>query len=117
MIDLLLIALMIVFVTDLTGFPRSMLEVLWRYAYKNVPMPYDLTWEKIHPLLKVFECSTCQVWWVTLIVTICCGWWSVPMMAYGMLLSYLVPVFRDVLTVVRDFFIQLISVVATYFGL
>ena len=117
MIELLLIALMIVYVTDLTGFPQSMLEVLWHYAYKDKPMPYDLTWTRIHPLLKICECSTCQTWWVTLIVTICCGWWSVPMMAYCAFLSYMAPVFKDVLLVARDFVTEMINTIATYFGL
>ena len=117
MIELFFIALMIVFITDLSGFPQSLLEVLWRYAYKTRPMPDDLTWTSIHPLLKIMECSTCQTWWVTLIVTICCGWWSVPMMAYCLLLAYLAPVFKDILILVRDFLTEALNAIATYFGL
>ena len=115
--ELFLIALMIVYVTDISGFPQSMLGVLWRYAYRNRPIPYDLSWSRIHPLFKICECSQCQTWWITLIVTIACGWWSVPMMAYCMLLSFLTPVFKDALVVIRDLMGQLIEVVAAYFGL
>ena len=108
---------MIVFVTDIAGFPQSMLELVWRYAYKSRPFPEDLTWQAIHPLLKICECSLCQTWWVTLIVTICCGWWSVGMMAYCAFLAFLTPVFRDALVLLRDFIGEMISTIATYFGL
>ena len=117
MIDLFLIALMIVYFTDVSGFPTEMLKVIWNYAYKDKPMPYDLTWSKIHPLLKVVECSLCQVWWVTLIVTICCGWWSVGMMAYCALLSFLTPIFKDLLLVARDFLVEMINAIVDYFCL
>lgn len=112
-----LIALMIVYFTDISGFPGEMLKVLWHYAYQDKPMPYDLTWSKLHPLLKVVECSLCQVWWVTLIVTICCGWWSVPMMAYCALLSFLTPIFKDLLIIIRDFVYRMFDAFTTYFGL
>ncbi len=114
---LLLIALMVVFVYDITGFPQAMLRVLWRYAYKTKPFPDDLSWEDLHPLLKICECSLCATWWITLIVSICCGWWSLPIMAYCMFLSFLTPVFRDAMLLFRDFLIQVINGIATYFGL
>ena len=114
---LFLIALMVVYVYDVTGFPQAMLRVLWRYAYKTKPFPDNLSWEDIHPLLKIFECSLCATWWITLIVSICCGWWSLPIMAYCMLLSYLTPIFKDVMFLVRDFVARMIDAIATYFCL
>lgn len=114
---LFLIALMIVFVTDIAQFPQSLLEIVWHYAYKSRPMPYDLTWSRIHPLLKIMECSLCQTWWVTLIVSICCGWWSLPIMAYCMFLAYITPILKDALYLARDFVSAMIETIATYFGL
>lgn len=116
-LELFLIALMIVYVTDITGFPGEMLRVVWRYAYKSKPFPEDLSWSDIHPLLKVCECSRCQTWWVTFIVTICCGCLSIPMAAYCMLLSFLTPVFKDLLVLSLDFIARMFEVVADYFGL
>lgn len=119
MIDvyLLLIALMVVYVYDMTDFSQSMLRILWRYAYKNKPFPEDLRWTDIHPLLKPLECSMCACWWITLIVSICCGWWSLPIMAYCMFLSYLTPVLNNILEFIRDFIIKAINALADYFDL
>lgn len=114
---LFLIALMIVYVTDITGFPQEMLRVLWRYAYKTRPFPEGIDWSDLHPLLKVFECSRCQTWWVTFLVSLCCGWLSVPITAYCMFLSFMTPVFKDLLVLVQDFLLRMIETVATYFGL
>lgn len=116
-LELFLIALMIVFATDIAQFPQSLLEIVWRYAYKSRPFPEDLTWTSIHPALKIMECSLCQTWWVTLIVIICCGCWSVPMMAYCMFLAYLTPILKDFLWVARDFLGEMIATIANYFGL
>lgn len=114
---LLLIALMVVFVTDITDFPRSMLGVLWHYAYPKRPMPDNLTWEGIHPLLKICECSTCQTWWITLITSICCGWWSLPIMAYCAFLAFMVPVWLNGMLLVRDFLLRMIEAIAAFFCL
>ena len=114
---LFLIALMVVYVYDITGFPQEMLKVVWRYAYKTRPFPDDLQWKDIHPLLKICECSLCATWWITLIVSIACGWWSLPIMAYCMFLSFMTPVFKDVMVLVRDFIIEMVNTIATYFGL
>ena len=114
---LFLIALMIVYVTDVTGFPQEMLRVVWRYAYKKKPFPDDLDWKDIHPLLKICECSRCQTWWVTFLVSLCCGWLSVPIVAYCMFLSYMTPVFKDLLYLVQDFIARMLDAIADYFGL
>ena len=116
-LNLLLICLMIVYVTDITGFPQEMLKVVWRYAFKNKPFPEYLTWQDIHPLLKIFECSRCQTWWVTFIVSLCCGWLSVPIAAYCMFLSLMTPVFKDILILVVDFVTRMVNTIADYFGL
>lgn len=116
-LELFLIALMIVFVTDIAGFPQTLLELVWRYAFKKRPFPELISWTEIHPLLKIMECSLCQTWWVTLIVLIACGEWTLPMMAYCMFLAYLTPVLKDLLILVRDFLAEMIATVATYFGL
>lgn len=117
MLYLFLIALMIVYVTDITGFPQSMLQVVWQYAYPKVPMPEDLSWEKVRPLLKILECSRCQTWWVTLIVSLCCGWLTLPIAAYCLMLSYLTPLFKDLMVLVLDYLCKLVDTLATYIGL
>lgn len=114
---LFLIALMIVYVTDITGFPQEMLKVVWKYAYKTRPFPEDLQWSDIHPLLKICECSRCQTWWVTFLVSLCCGWLTIPIAAYCMFLSLMTPVFNDLLHLVVDFLSRMIETIADYFGL
>lgn len=103
---------MIVYVTDITGFPQSMLRVIWRYAYGKRAFPDDLTWEQVHPLLKICECSRCQTWWVTLIVSLCCGWLTLPIAAYCLLLSYATPIMADIMVLVMDFVTRVLNGIA-----
>lgn len=117
MLELLLIALMVVYVYDLTDFSQSMLKVLWRYVYKNKPFPEDLRWVDLHPLLKPLECSLCATWWFTFIVSLCCGWFNVYTMAWCMFLSLMTPVFANALMFIREFFLKAINALADYFGL
>ena len=114
---LFLIALMIVYVTDITGFPQSMLRAVWRFAYPKRPFPDDLSWEQIHPLLKICECSRCQTWWVTLVVSLCCGWLTLPIAAYCLLLSYITPILCDIMVLVLDLITKLLNAITDYFGL
>ena len=112
-----LIALMVVYVYDLTDFSHSMLEVLWRYAYKSRPFPDELRWVDIHPLLKPLECSRCACWWLTLISLPIMGEFTLPMVGWCMFLSYLTPIIKDVMILLQDIVTRMIESIAYYFGL
>lgn len=116
-LNLFIIALMVVYVYDLTDFSQSMLRVLWRYAYKSKPFPSDISWTDIHPLLKPLECSRCCVWWLTLIALLISGNISIPGIGWCMFLSYITPIIKDVMITIIDFVSRMIDAFASYFGL
>lgn len=97
MLDLLLLACIIVFIIDLSGFIPEMSERIWKILYKNVKY---VDW--IIP--KPFSCSLCMVFWIGVIYLIFTGF-SLYMLAYVALLAFLTPVIKDVLLYVRELLI------------
>lgn len=77
-IDLILVALVTIYIVDISGFTES-----WRTALAR--------WLKIPVLrpLKPFDCGTCMTWWVCLIYPICTGDLSLGTIAFAALLSHL----------------------------
>lgn len=78
MTDLLLVALVTIYVVDLSGFTDSWRSALARFLHAKNLKP-----------LPPFDCSLCMVWWVCLIFLLASGKWSLPMVAYIALLSYM----------------------------
>lgn len=112
-----IIALLVVYIYDLTDFSQSMLRVLWRYAYKSKPFPDGLRWSDIHPLLKICECSLCGVWWATLISLPIMGELSLPMVGWCGFLSMMTPVWSNLLILIREWWLKAINVLMDYYGL
>jgi hypothetical protein len=77
-IDLLLLALVVVYIVDLSGFTDS-----WRSALARI-----LGVKALKPITP-FDCSLCMTWWTTLIYAICTGHFTLPVIAYCALLSLL----------------------------
>ena len=77
-IQLLLVAAIVVFVVDLSGFTDS-----WRSA-----LAHALGVKALKPI-KPFDCSLCMTWWTCLIYAICTGHFTLPVIAYCALLSLL----------------------------
>jgi hypothetical protein len=77
-IDLLLIAAITIYIVDLSGFTQS-----WRAAVAK--------WLKVRELkpLKPFDCGQCMTWWVCIIYALCVGGFTLPVLAYTALLSFL----------------------------
>lgn len=101
MLDLLLLACIIVFIIDLSGFIPEISERIWKILYKNVKY---VDW--IIP--KPFSCSLCMFFWIGIIYLIFTGL-SLYMVAYVALLAYLTPVIKDILLYVRDLQIYIIN--------
>lgn len=77
-IDLILVALITIYIVDLSGFTDS-----WRAALARV-----LHVKELKPL-PPFDCSLCMVWWVCLAFLLTSAKLSLPMVALSALLSYL----------------------------
>lgn len=76
-IDITLIALITIYIVDLSGFTDTWLEFLSAYKGKRITE------------LKPFSCSLCMVWWVCLVSLLIMAKLSLPMVAYIALLSFL----------------------------
>ena len=77
-IDLLLIAVITIYVVDLSGFTQS-----WRSAIARRLKAKDL--KPIRP----FDCGQCMTWWVCIIFSLATDTFSIPILAYIALLSFL----------------------------
>lgn len=77
-IDLLLVALITIYIVDISGFTES-----WRSALAKI-----LKVSALKPL-KPFDCSLCMTWWVCLIYALCVGQISLGTIAFSALLSHL----------------------------
>lgn len=79
-LELLLIALVAIFIVDLSGFTPS-----WKGALAKI-MKRDIS---ELPSLHPFDCSLCATWWSCIIYAICVHQFSVLVLAYIALVSYL----------------------------
>lgn len=77
-IDLILLALVTIYVVDVSGFTES-----WRGLLMEI-----LRISRMRPL-KPFDCGTCMTWWVCLIYPIITGDISLGTIAFSALLSHL----------------------------
>lgn len=101
MINLLIIANLLVFIIDVSGFIQEMEELIWRKWFKKYPR------EAIH-IPKPFSCSLCSALWCGLIYLLFTHF-TIPMLGYVALLSLLTPVFADLQLGIRDLLIKITS--------
>lgn len=94
-IDILLISIIVVIITDLSGFPQSIYSMISKY----------LTNGKINTQegqIKILTCSLCQTWWIGLIYYLCIGSVSILSISYLLLISYMTDVIKDLLIFIKD---------------
>lgn len=77
-VDMLLIAVITIYIVDLSGFTDS-----WREAVAR--------WLKVKDLkpIRPFDCSRCMIWWACIIYSLIMGVFSLPVLAYIASLSFL----------------------------
>lgn len=101
MLNLLLITCLVVFVIDLSGFIDSVKYAIWK------------KWIKVgdyHSLsLKPITCSLCSSWWLGLIYLLISHQFTLPLIAFQALLSFLTPVIGDMIIWVKDMLTTLIN--------
>lgn len=104
MIDLLILTCLIVWIEDLTDFVDTMKVKLWNWTY-NHSVPYK-------PFtIKPFDCSLCLSFWIGLIYIVLAGQFTIPMIGYVGLLSFMTPVICDVLRMMKDIMVKIIDLV------
>lgn len=77
-IDLILVALVTIYVVDISGFTES-----WRDALARMLRVSRLR------SLKPFDCGKCMTWWVSIIYALCAGHFNLGTIAFAALLSHL----------------------------
>lgn len=89
----ILIALIVVYIVDVSGFTTS-----WRTAVARMLHHRE---ENLRPL-KPFDCGQCMTWWVTLIYTFCTEGLSVTGIATCAVLALLSVPMGNLLLLARD---------------
>lgn len=96
-IDLILVALVTIYIVDLSGFTETLLKVISAYKGRKITE------------LKPFSCSLCMVWWVCLIYAVIVGNLTIPVVALIALLSLLSVPFGQLLMLIREAILKVIN--------
>ena len=97
-IDLFLLATIVIYIVDLSGFTQS-----WRDGLAHL-----LKVKSLRPL-PPFDCSLCLTWWSCLIYALCAGSFSLPVIAYSALLSFLSIPIGQIIISIREELLWLIN--------
>lgn len=97
LIDIFLVAVVVIFIIDLSGFTDTLLDFLSHYQGKKVQE------------LKPFTCSLCMVWWTCLIYSLIAGTFSIPVLAYIALLALLSRPIGQMLIALREGILKLVN--------
>lgn len=96
-IDLILVALVTIYIVDLSGYTETLLKVISAYKGRKITE------------LKPFSCSLCMVWWVCLIYAAIVGNLTIPVVALIALLSLLSVPLGQLLMLIREVFLKVIN--------
>lgn len=99
-IDLLMVALITIYIVDISGFTES-----WRTALAR---SLKISESAMRPL-KPFDCGKCMTWWVCLIYPICTGDISLGTIAFAALLSHLSNPIGELMIFIREWMIHIID--------
>ena len=96
-IDLLMVAVITIYIVDLSGFTETLLKVISAYKGRKITE------------LKPFTCSLCMVWWVCLIYAAIVGNLTIPVVALIALLSLLSVPCGQLLILIREAILKVIN--------
>lgn len=110
MLDILILTLFVVWVIDLTDFIPTFLKHLWNWIWEGKkPYPEDFNWENVSILFHIPQCSLCASFWLGLFYILITQQLTFYMFGYVCLLSFLTPVLKDLLILIRDIPTKLIE--------
>lgn len=102
--DLLIMTCVIVWIIDLTDIVEVIKKQIWKYVWNGKKEYKEYT-------LKPIDCSLCMTWWTGLIYLIIVGKFNLMMIGLVGLLSFLTPVIRDGLNLIKDILINSINLI------
>ena len=97
-IDLICIAVIVVFIVDLSGFQDTVKRWIWRWLKGNLPYR-DFE-------MRIPFCSLCMTHHICLLYALICGQFSLLIWLFICLLSFFTPQIKGVLRVVSDMMIK-----------
>lgn len=103
LIDLLCITIIIVYTIGLSGFIDEISEIIWKRMYPKVK--YN-GWR----IPKPFGCETCMTFWCGILYLLVTGCFSLYMLLYVAVLSFMTPVIATTLLFIKDAVIKLLDV-------
>ncbi len=93
-IELLLVAAVVVFIVDLSGWTDTWLGWLSRFTTRRGYPPVRQ--------LQPFSCSLCMSWWTGIAWAIYCGQLTLPVLAYIAGLSFFSITLRELFILIRE---------------
>lgn len=100
MTSIILLAIITIYIVDLSGFTDS-----WRCGVAHL---LGISEAKLKPL-KPFDCGQCMTWWVCNIGAIILHNWTLPMVAFIALLSFLSYPIGQTMIFIRETIIALLN--------
>ena len=97
-LNILLIALILVIITDLSG----VVEYIKSHLYHRLRGTYDYPTSWDSPLIHLLSCSFCQTWWVGLLYLIVIGQFTIRAIAYLLVICYLTTTIKDLLVFFKE---------------
>ena len=96
-VELILVALITIYVVDLSGFTDTWLKFLSAYKGKKITE------------LKPFSCSLCMVWWVCLTYLVTTSQLTLSLVAFTALLSFLSIPMGQILVLLREVMLCIVN--------
>ncbi len=96
-VELILVALVTIYVVDLSGFTDTWLKFLSAYKGRKITE------------LKPFSCSLCMVWWVCLTYLVITSQLTLSLVAFTALLSFLSIPMGQILILLREVMLHIIN--------
>lgn len=97
-IDILLVDLVVIYIVDLSGFTDS-----WRNLLSR------MTGIKNLRTLPPFDCGKCMTWWAGLVYVLINWGWSLPLISYVGLLSFLSVPIGNTMIFIREWITWIID--------
>lgn len=107
---LLLTTLIVVNIVDISGFIDTLKQWIWKWAWRGKREFKDFDF-------RPFSCTYCMSWWVGLIYLICSGTITLPLVVYQLFLSYLTPIIKDIIQMIKDMCVRILDMIYTYLSL
>lgn len=96
-VELILVAMITIYVVDLSGFTDTWLKFLSAYKGRKITE------------LKPFSCSLCMVWWVCLAYLVITSQLTLSLVAFTALLSFLSIPMGQILVMLREVMLHIIN--------